>query len=981
MTSEFGWRRFGFFTPSVIFSKENPKEKFSGLKDVAVDCWCSSGGSVYLGEAKGGVFQLTNQFGEYYWKAYQKSLASLHSADKYLFSIGEDDDTVNTLLKIWDPERVEKNTPHVMRTIRMSPLNPTSSSPACSIAVHSSLHAVVVGYTDGTVLFYHGDVLHDKALNSRWVKVRDSSVGEGAVTGLAIATLPASKTVVFVITQKHVYSYVLENNKTVVAHKKHDANGATADCWTFDESTGQLIVASREMLFFYDADQCIDVDGEVGRCLQLGRGFEKLQLVACGQYLALLTKHHAVIQKAEFMTMLTVYDVKGQYIGFSCSLPELCRLFVAGNTMLVLSHDGILSELVEKNLATKLDILFKKNLFDVAVLIAKNSRDGSDYLKGIHAKYGDYLYGKGDYENAIQQYKDTIGMLEPSYVMKRYLDSSKIKELCIYLECLHDAKKDNEHQTKILMNAYAKQGEKKKLMEFVNKIIDGSRSSRMRDVFEILLKWNYLPEASLLATKFAMHEDALNVIIHHMHKYTMGVTYISKMPIEDVIEMAGKFGRDLLIHAREDLMHVLWEQIRANTDSKNNFMRLFDIFMGDMDASQLFLSYVLNQTNGEEQDQYINLILEYHMRSFKSQEWSEERLNDDIFRYIHKKNEDVVLQMAQLFDCTPVIEHILMKSHRAKELMLYHHKKKDLDAIIKLCQRSSPEEKNRLWLDALTFIGKNATADDEQVIIDLLEEIEASEAVHPLVVLELLSKNEHLTISSVKDYVIAWLRKQQIIIDDDRKTIEENEKSMEELDSTVESLKFNAQVMQVSKCSACDTPLQLPTVHFLCKHAYHVHCFDSYTDGSDKCPACQTTWPNIANEEISYHKFQKELSDAPNVMELIAMYLQKGLFDEKKKTRKSEPLRENSGGLQRAVSSNTNPFDDDDAATTISRTMSTASSNMAPAYRQRSTTNRKDDNSTNPFFNSDASSSSKKNSYDESKNPFGEPSKSNNPFD
>ncbi|CAI2338202.1 unnamed protein product [Caenorhabditis sp. 36 PRJEB53466] len=947
-SSEFGWRRFNFFDRSVVFDRDNRTEKFGGLKDVSIDCWCRSGGSVYLGEAKGGVFQLTNQYDEYYWKAYQKSLAALHSADKYLFSIGEDDDTVNTLLKIWDPERVGKNTPHVMRTVRMSPLNPTSAGPACSIAVHSSLQGIVVGYTDGTVLYYYGDVLHDKALQSKWVRVRDSSTGDGAVTGLAIAALPGSKTVIFVITQKHVYSYIIENNKIITGYKKHDANGATADCWTFDESTGQLIVASREMLFFYDADQCIDVDGEVGRCLQLGRGFEKLQLVANGQYLAVLTKHHAVIQKeAEFMTMLTVYDVKGQYIGFSCSLPNLCRLFVAGNTMRVLSHDGVLSELIEKNLATKLDILFKKNLFDVAVLIARNSKDGAEHLKTIHAKYGDYLYGKGDYENAIHQYKDTIGMLEPSYVMKRYLDSSRIKELCIYLECLHDAKKDNEHQTKILMNAYAKQGDKKKLKDFVNKINDGTRTARIKDIFEILLKWNYLQEAETVATKFQLHEDALNVIIHYQHKYSMGVAYISKMPIESVIEMTGKYGRDLLLHARDELMHVLWEKIRSNTDPQNNFMRIFDIFMGDIEASQAFLGYVLNQTNAVDQ-KLVNLILEHRIRSYKPEEWSAQRLQDEILKYVTKENEDTTLQMAQMFDCTPLIEHILNGAHRSMELMVYYQEKGDLEAVIKLCRTCPKHEKNRLWLDALTFIGKKATVENEPMIIEFLKEIEHSDLIHPLVVLELLSKNEHLTISSVREYVIKWLRKQQGFIEQDRKTIKENEKAMGELDSTVESLKFEAQVLQQSKCSACDTPLQLPTVHFLCKHAYHVHCFESYTDGTDKCPACQTNYQEERHEEISYQKFQKELAEATDGMELIAAYLQRGLFDEKKKKRKSESRTAGTVGASgRASTTTTNPFDDDETAS-ISRTMSTASSSVATG-RHRSTT-RKDDDATNPFF-------------------------------
>ncbi|KJH41190.1 hypothetical protein DICVIV_12838 [Dictyocaulus viviparus] len=42
----------------------------------------------------------------------------------------------------------------------------------------------------------------------------------------------------------------------------------------------------------------------------------------------------------------------------------------------------------------------------------------------------------------------------------------------------------------------------------------------------------------------------------------------------------------------------------------------------------------------------------------------------------------------------------------------------------------------------------------------------------------------------------------------------------------------------MTKCSACDTTLHLPAVHFLCRHSYHVHCFESYSENPDVCPAC-----------------------------------------------------------------------------------------------------------------------------------------------
>lgn len=46
------------------------------------------------------------------------------------------------------------------------------------------------------------------------------------------------------------------------------------------------------------------------------------------------------------------------------------------------------------------------------------------------------------------------------------------------------------------------------------------------------------------------------------------------------------------------------------------------------------------------------------------------------------------------------------------------------------------------------------------------------------------------------------------------------------------------QIFQMNKCSACDTSLQLPAFHFLCKHSYHAHCLESYSEKADCCPAC-----------------------------------------------------------------------------------------------------------------------------------------------
>ncbi|KAK6018469.1 hypothetical protein OSTOST_15941, partial [Ostertagia ostertagi] len=117
MSVDFGWRRFNFFDKNTVQDPENPSERFFGLKDVCVDCWCSStnGEAAYLGEQRGGVFRLGRGLDENYWKAYQTSLTALHVADDFIFSIGEDEEGTNSMLKIWKGDTFEKGIPVLCR--------------------------------------------------------------------------------------------------------------------------------------------------------------------------------------------------------------------------------------------------------------------------------------------------------------------------------------------------------------------------------------------------------------------------------------------------------------------------------------------------------------------------------------------------------------------------------------------------------------------------------------------------------------------------------------------------------------------------------------------------------------------------------------------------------------------------------------------------------------------------------------------------
>jgi vacuolar protein sorting-associated protein 11 len=73
----------------------------------------------------------------------------------------------------------------------------------------------------------------------------------------------------------------------------------------------------------------------------------------------------------------------------------------------------------EKPTSEKLDMLYRKALYIQAINLAETQKLDDDSVADIHRQFGDHLYGKSDYDGAMQQYVQTIGHLQPSYVIRK----------------------------------------------------------------------------------------------------------------------------------------------------------------------------------------------------------------------------------------------------------------------------------------------------------------------------------------------------------------------------------------------------------------------------------------------------------------------------------------------------------------------------------------------------------------------------------
>lgn len=127
------------------------------------------------------------------------------------------------------------------------------------------------------------------------------------------------------------------------------------------------------------------------------------------------------------------------------------------SSAVVLTSEGSLVSFTEKLTEEKISLLVQKNLYSAAIVVAyaDPSYEAADIIL-LYQNYAEYLYRKGDFVGAIDQYIHTIGSLESSHVIFRYLDAPKIPLLVKYLEKLRTKEQATLVHNELLRTCYLK---------------------------------------------------------------------------------------------------------------------------------------------------------------------------------------------------------------------------------------------------------------------------------------------------------------------------------------------------------------------------------------------------------------------------------------------------------------------------------------------------------------------------------------------
>ncbi|KAL2444139.1 Vacuolar protein sorting-associated protein 11-like protein [Exophiala dermatitidis] len=554
------WKEFPFFDVAQVPVPAD--EDGSYVFDNDVVSLATGFGSLFLGSSDGSVRILSRAL---------KVVRSFRAADAadasvthlrqipdtpFLVTISENLSS-DPLLKVWALDKTEKKTgaPRCLCTVAVQ--NGRRQFPVSALVVLDDLSQVAVGFANGSVTVIRGDFVHDRGTKQRIV-----FESEDPVTGLEVRQ--GSLKVLYIATTAKICSLIISGKGQGQPVRTVDNRGCNVGCITQDPETGDIVVARADAIYYY---------GPSGRGpsyafegpKKIVEMYKDYVAVVCPPRVAQVSKSKTFrklggdeIDELFSSSSFTLLDTDLKYIAHNESLSaQVKEVFAEWDLLFLLTVDGKLYKYQEKTLQQKLEILYERNLYLYAINLAQKAGADKTQQNIIFRKYGDYLYQKGDYDTAMQQYLRAIENTEPSQVIRRFLDTQRIHNLIDYLEELHEHDRATADHTTLLLNCYAKLKDTDKLDAFIR--TPGTAKFDLETAIAMCRQGGYFDQAAYLATKHGENELVIDILIEDSKKYAEALQYIWRLDPDLAYPVLMKYARSLIEHCPEDTTKLFIE--------------------------------------------------------------------------------------------------------------------------------------------------------------------------------------------------------------------------------------------------------------------------------------------------------------------------------------------------------------------------------------------------------------------------------------
>ncbi|KAH9980920.1 hypothetical protein BGW80DRAFT_1267217 [Lactifluus volemus] len=565
-----GWRQFPFFDVVPIKDAHDLAESPHILRAASsISTVASSAYGLIVADMHGSVHVLSKEFEPISsWVAHIGGRVT-HMVERrgYLVTLGEEDGVRYPLLKIWHLEKTDKNgTPTLLRSIKVQTSN--RPHPVTSIALSAGLAFLAIGLGDGAVILYrHLDqsVLSGSASLTAIPKhrtVHESPTEPVTALGFREPTDETPATYLFIATTNRVLVYQTTGRGSGgVASEVHEA-GAALGCAVMDWKAHDMVIACDEAIYICGAENRGSSYAYEGPKTSVHTHLNYLVIVSppltanaasASATIRNFAARNLGVNGTE-VTKVTVFDLENKFVAHSEPFTEGVReVFSQWGNIYVLSNEGNLSCLQEKPTSTKLEMLYRRGYYVLALDVAKTQQMGKESVADIHRQYGDYLYAKPDYDAAMQQYLQTIGYVQPSYVIRKFLDAQRIHNLVTYLQELHSLGVANSDHTTLLLNTYTKLKDAARLDSFIKTEPTG-----------------YFEHAAYLAKRWSRHEDYLRIQIEDTANFNDALAYLRNLGPEATEHSLARYGRALVAALPDQTTQLLIEICTGGTDPLNS---------------------------------------------------------------------------------------------------------------------------------------------------------------------------------------------------------------------------------------------------------------------------------------------------------------------------------------------------------------------------------------------------------------------------
>mmetsp|Transcript_11655 Transcript_11655/g.17666 ORF Transcript_11655/g.17666 Transcript_11655/m.17666 type:complete len:1045 (+) Transcript_11655:67-3201(+) len=626
MTSRVQWRRF------LFFDKDTVNDNIEAALGCPPTCAAAEGGILLFGDGNGNISMADRNFNvTWTHKAFSGPVRGvayvydlLNHRKQYVIAAGEEAVRSSVESKSQASESYVIKvfmTGDMSRPIQAFHAGSSLLPEGCvmtDFAVTSNGFQIAVGYSSGAVVLFSGNFLLDgslgrqyvpqillqnhkysvsglyfcelnhsaaKSTNDRYVRLfvvmgGESTAGKGQGEEVTDSTGAGSDPsldsevseagIIVFDTSYSTFGGTGGGSLTRTPPRVLDYTGASSQCSSLMRQTSELVVGREEGVFSYSIEDRGGAAGFEG---------EKQCVTAVGRYILV-----GCMDEKTKRTMITIYDLRNKFISMSHLLP-------LGDSVRMVLHDGGIAYVVtsswslirftEKDTSSKLDVLLRRSLYPLAISLAAEEQSDVSEVMRLYKMYADHLYKKNDFEGAVTQYCHTIGFVQPSYVIRRFLDTQRICNLTMYLEKLHSRGIATKDHTTLLLTCYTKTNNEQKLTEFcqmssnnnesslsVSPAKTGANGSATTDSatptvpfnFDVLTAVYTLHEAGFdshalaLALGHGKHEEYISInLVSKTEKdvdralsYLVALIAAAELPMDDIMYLVMKFGPSFL---------------------------------------------------------------------------------------------------------------------------------------------------------------------------------------------------------------------------------------------------------------------------------------------------------------------------------------------------------------------------------------------------------------------------------------------------